>query len=489
MKAHKSNGIALDIKTPGDYGDYELISRVQRNGIQKGHAKNQSVTDSVDGEESDDEEDAEEEDDDEDENETVPPSKKRKTTTKMQEDNQQVVETSFNTQSQKSIQQAFQAGSQTPQMAMYNFNTGPPIIQHQQPILFQQQQQQQNQSQQPYPYQQLRPPLQRNMTPMSQQQQIQHHQRSELPDETVPASNPTRSSFNAQQPLNNYQYPAFQFSPATPSSQRSELLPSISAAVVPNSNNEQHPQYDTSRARSLNSNISKRPILRVQIPEDSSLELPKPNVGNGGDSAMTITAVDTSKQSIDTKEEQISSSSAKENLSADGSSNKPSAVGLSSNKSTPVSATHPSRPFALPPLQTSQHVQAAHHQPHQQNFKFTGEQTPLTGGLPSKYVPDLFPSPSNFYSNEWNIPFGSGNTPYPNSAGPHQLPSEGQNANASNGNGPPRLTKLPSINPDVVDSPLQHLSKDPKDQTITITKTANNADSGGRKIDFRDTGR
>ncbi|CDK24773.1 unnamed protein product [Kuraishia capsulata CBS 1993] len=49
-----------------------------------------------------------------------------------------------------------------------------------------------------------------------------------------------------------------------------------------------------------------------------------------------------------------------------------------------------------------------------------GEQTPVSA-LPSKYVNDLFPSPNNFYSNEWNIPFGTGTTPLPTSA-PHLLP-------------------------------------------------------------------
>lgn len=35
-----------------------------------------------------------------------------------------------------------------------------------------------------------------------------------------------------------------------------------------------------------------------------------------------------------------------------------------------------------------------------------GEQTPLSAALPSKYVNDLLPSPSNFYGTEWNTSFG-----------------------------------------------------------------------------------
>ncbi|CAN6665733.1 hypothetical protein TRVA0_037S00782 [Trichomonascus vanleenenianus] len=49
----------------------------------------------------------------------------------------------------------------------------------------------------------------------------------------------------------------------------------------------------------------------------------------------------------------------------------------------------PGNPFGRPPLVNA-----------------NGEQTPLSAALPSKYVHDLLPSPSNFYGSEWNMHFG-----------------------------------------------------------------------------------
>lgn len=180
--------------------------------------------------------------------------------------------------------------------------------------------------------------------------------------------------------------------------------------------NSNSPFTNSQRARSINNSINSRPQLRVEIPKDH-----KNSVGEGGganndnskpsDSAITVTAIETSKNNSHSKdndgENTPSSGSSKPDDSRPG-------LGILSNKSTPISATLPSGLFSLPPPQPNPQFQ-------NNNFKpplniNTGEQTPLTGGLPSRYVPDLFPSPSNFYSNEWNIPFGSGNTPYPNSA-------------------------------------------------------------------------
>jgi hypothetical protein len=64
---------------------------------------------------------------------------------------------------------------------------------------------------------------------------------------------------------------------------------------------------------------------------------------------------------------------------------------LNSNNS--ASGVGPGNPFGRPPLVNN------------------GEQTPLSAALPSKYVNDLLPSPSNFYGSEWNIHFGTGQTP------------------------------------------------------------------------------
>lgn len=180
--------------------------------------------------------------------------------------------------------------------------------------------------------------------------------------------------------------------------------------------NPNSPFTNSQRARSINSSISSRPQLRVEIPKDHKNSVGANNNNNNkngpGDSAMTVTAIDTGKNNPNIKENTDGN-----NTPTSGSSkpddNRPG-LGILSNKSTPISATLPSGLFSLPPPQPNPQYQ-------NNNFKpplniNTGEQTPLTGGLPSRYVPDLFPSPSNFYSNEWNIPFGSGNTPYPNSA-------------------------------------------------------------------------
>lgn len=49
-----------------------------------------------------------------------------------------------------------------------------------------------------------------------------------------------------------------------------------------------------------------------------------------------------------------------------------------------------------------------------------GEQTPLSAALPSRYVNELLPSPSNFYGGDWNFQFGG-----PTSAGGSGTTSQG----------------------------------------------------------------
>lgn len=61
----------------------------------------------------------------------------------------------------------------------------------------------------------------------------------------------------------------------------------------------------------------------------------------------------------------------------------------------------PGNPFGRPPLVTT--------------ASNGGEQTPLSAALPSKYVHDLLPSPSNFYGTEWSMHFGPASG-YPQSA-------------------------------------------------------------------------
>ncbi|GMF05124.1 unnamed protein product [[Candida] boidinii] len=58
-------------------------------------------------------------------------------------------------------------------------------------------------------------------------------------------------------------------------------------------------------------------------------------------------------------------------------------------------------------------------------FNTFNDQTPLTG-LPSKYMGDMFPSPSFFHSNDW---FSTGQTPIV-SSNPYQLPLPNTNMQA-----------------------------------------------------------
>ncbi|QPG76000.1 hypothetical protein FOA43_003386 [Brettanomyces nanus] len=65
-------------------------------------------------------------------------------------------------------------------------------------------------------------------------------------------------------------------------------------------------------------------------------------------------------------------------------------------------------------------------------FSQPGDTPILPSGLPSKYV-DLFPSPNVYYSQEWSLPMGSGNTPLP-TTGPHLLPLIGSQKSTGNTN-------------------------------------------------------
>lgn len=80
-----------------------------------------------------------------------------------------------------------------------------------------------------------------------------------------------------------------------------------------------------------------------------------------------------------------------------------------------ASGVGPGNPFGRPPLVNN------------------GEQTPLSAAIPSKYVNDLLPSPSNFYGSEWNIHFGTGQTPTSATAGAAASSSSSGHANVGMG--------------------------------------------------------
>ncbi|KAH3661992.1 hypothetical protein OGAPHI_006173 [Ogataea philodendri] len=213
--------------------------------------------------------------------------------------------------------------------------------------------------------------------------------------------------------------------------------------------------------------MSKRPLLSLQIPS---------NDRSSSDSAITVTALESSSINKDKDNEntdatgttQGTQNSKKVSILATPTSNSflpglnivtqhaqnPLDQGNSSNKSTPVSATMPHGLFSsipqmsptqiLPtpifPMGSSQQQHMAQQQgfgPYsakfqpkstpgggQPFFNYTGD-TPvlasgLPSGLPSRYL-DMFPSPNVYYSQEWSIPMGTGNTPLPGT-GPHMLP-------------------------------------------------------------------
>jgi MADS-box transcription factor len=397
LENFKNDDVGHDVKTPEDYGDYKLMSRVGQIAGDS-HKRSESAV-SADIMSSDDDED-----EDEDEEEMQKPVKKRRTTPKR------------STQSEKDGDVLLPVQAQNPQISMPR----DPSQQEQVSMSRAQQLGHQPLTVHPlyegnYPHfeesqQRMIPqawghPPQQNTVETVPASKVQYHYQYPVPDNFVPRHH------QLQQPLQ-----------AIPSQQlQQQQQQQVQQPLPPPQQPQQGEQHlvggssPYTRARSLNNNISKRPILRVEIPTDLR------RTEKDSDSAMTVPA-DNVKDGIKNEEKTPPE-------------DEPKGLGILSNGSTPVSATLPSGLFNLPPPH-----------PTQLNNKL-GEQTPLTGGLPSRYVPDLFPSPSNFYSNEWNIPFGSGSTPFPTSAN-HSLPQ--------------RVRR--HFNQDIADSPLQGVRDSKRDR-------------------------
>ncbi|CCH40710.1 Translation initiation factor IF-2 [Wickerhamomyces ciferrii] len=494
-----------EIKAPSDYGDYETKSRVRGNKVS--HTRNTSTNsfsmsiDEDDESEGEGENDEDEDDEDEEEEESKPAPKRRKKDNKK---STKITKQDNGPVSQPGSQQIPHA---QPQSLLPPPNVGAITSQQDQ----QQQQQMPQQGQVPYqfyppqyfpnaqqhpqgtpPMIQGTPPMMQGFytqegfqsLPIQQQQQIQQQfargqypQQFPFPPQQFPFQVQDQYSQHPQQqqqqqpPLPQQQQQQQQQVPPPPPFVKPDGTTSGSSTsstpIIPNSKPaSMNSPFTTSstRARSLNNNINSRPILRVKIPLGEN-DKNNRDVKNG-DSAKTVTAIETSKNDTrvpiernNTNDDQKDSSDGKESSSnveektpttgeSKNDENYRPGLGILSNKSTPISATLPSGLFSLPPPNPNPQYQNHFNNNSSNlnnngnnngtggggggNFKpplkiNTGEQTPLTGGLPSRYVPDLFPSPSNFYSNEWNIPFGSGNTPYPNSAlpqgGSNQLPN------------------------------------------------------------------
>lgn len=448
-----------DVKTPGDYGEYEQKSRVKGQGevnyAHAAHNRNTS-TNSVSLSVEDNDHSSDEEDDEEEEEEEEPkPAPKRR---KVKNDTKQ---NSKRQESQDSNQPQNQQQQSQPQNLLPPPNISAIPIQHQQqhPIPIQYQQQPQQVVPASFNLPDNIPNHVQQQQPQQHQQQQHHHHHHPQHQQGFPAMPPQYqfpNQYQMQQQHGNSPYRAHESS-----SNSSTPIIGNSKPVGQNS-----PFTNNQRARSLNNNISTRPVLRVEIPQDHKNQtMNKGQTGlgidttaAGGDSAMTITAVETARNNGNKPEENNSGGNGGNTPTSGSSANNDGRPGLGilSNKSTPISATLPSGLFSLPPPQPNPQYQnqfgngnngAANFKP---PFNInTGEQTPLTGGLPSRYVPDLFPSPSNFYSNEWNIPFGSGNTPYPNSA-----IQQGQMLpNINNG----KVNKLSNLQTDgTIPSPLQN---------------------------------
>lgn len=102
---------------------------------------------------------------------------------------------------------------------------------------------------------------------------------------------------------------------------------------------------------------------------------------------------------------------------------------------TTNTTTGPGNPFSRPSLLSNNN----------------GEQTPLSAALPSKYVNELLPSPSNFYGSDWSFQFGSG----PTSAGVSQA-GPSNSLTTPSGTGPSFLSlRNNHLNFDMLPSPLQ----------------------------------
>lgn len=95
------------------------------------------------------------------------------------------------------------------------------------------------------------------------------------------------------------------------------------------------------------------------------------------------------------------------NAGAAGAGSRPA-----SGEGTPVDAKeeNTSHSLLLPPPSPSSYINNSGVGPGNPFAKPTllnGEQTPLSAALPSRYLNDLLPSPSNFYGTEWNFNPGS----------------------------------------------------------------------------------
>ena len=420
----KNEGVAHDVKTPEDYGDYKTMSRVGPMGADKGHRRTTSVmtADVVEG--SDDEEEDEDGDDDNEEKpaeskrklkgqNTDRPAKQRKTTSRKKAKDEVTVKPEVSVLEQRVQQlqdinslntvpasnQSAMVGSQLPNQLL------PRYTQSHLPLSGQVSGLPMHNPLYEGSYSHFQESQQRMMPhPWSQQQQQQQQQLPVV--ETVPPSQASQLAYQYRVSGNYVPQQHLQSPPSTGGG--------LPQPVVINS--------PYTRARSLNNNISKRPILRVEIPTDAR----KQKDGITTTSTTSHTGLHTDESANKTGGSgKDGTMKPGEKTPTSAQSDEPKGLGLLSNGSTPLSASLGSGLFNLPPPLPPQQSKM-------------GEQTPLTGGLPSRYVPDLFPSPSNFYSNDWNIPFGSGNTPIPSSAN-HQLP--------------PRVRR--HLQQNLTDSPLQ----------------------------------
>ncbi|KAG7853394.1 hypothetical protein KL941_000444 [Ogataea angusta] len=216
----------------------------------------------------------------------------------------------------------------------------------------------------------------------------------------------------------------------------------------------------------LNSKLSKRPLLSLQIPS---------NDRSNSDSDITVTAMESgqlneNKNGADpgAARARTSPNAKKVSIAATPTSNtflpglnimtqqnaqNPLDQTNSSNKSTPVSATLPHGLFSsLPQMsptqilptpifplgpQQQQLMQQQNFAPYSAKFppksstgpppffNYTGDTPVLPSGLSSRYL-DMFPSPNVYYSQDWPMPMGTGNQPVQNPGGPPGPGSNGQ---------------------------------------------------------------
>ncbi|KAH3688934.1 hypothetical protein WICPIJ_000107 [Wickerhamomyces pijperi] len=473
LQNFENKSFTHDVKEPKDYGDYELISRVKGtvSGANGRHQRSISaVSASIDGDHDEDDDDLDEDDeDDDDDDDSTPPTKRRKT-----------IKNEATSSSRPSTTTSRRSNSRSSQPSQSNLSSVVPVsvpnkqqLQHQLPM------------QQTFPVSQNIPfDFQQQFRPQIIQHQHQHQQQQYAQQaqgfaEVVPVSHSqSRPQFTS--PPSNNNVPV-NYNPDTipflnQLSPISSFVMNGSMGMSPFARmTSTQPLSSNDRARRLNNNISKRPPLRVEIPDSTNFTLPprsndftrvniqpptdQSQAADNKDSAATVTAPDTSKltgnivpKPIDQTGPAGEGTSADENKSFD-------LPGISSPiKLTPISATLPSAltgQFNLPLPQPNK-------PPYQSSTQFTPNQSfnnsgiGLSGGLKAgtsfnrsaqagentpvnvfatRIVPDVYDSPSNFFaSDSWaNAQFGTGNTPFPYSALPtgsnnnnnntsHQLP-------------------------------------------------------------------